>query len=132
VERKGEISPTAMEQAQFMRACCMGDVAAAAALLKAGVVSVRQTEKLTDRTMLLLAACRGQFGMVKLLVRWGVDVKARSAAGRTALMEAAYWGHLPICKYLVTLGAEINEVDYVCANSAADLNQHTNDRCVVA
>ena len=99
-----------------MRAVSMGDIPAAQAVLQTGVVTVNMTEKLTERTMVMLAAARGHDDLLRWLIRKGADYTRRSKAGRTALMEAAYWNRLSICKFLVSLGVEIREVDFVRAS----------------
>lgn len=54
------------------------------------------------------AAGDGDLEKVKLLVKWGADVKQVESYGKTALIDAAGNGHTHIVKYLVDQGADIN------------------------
>jgi uncharacterized protein len=57
---------------------------------------------------LFLAAGEGKLEVVRYLLDEGADVNAREALGNTALMEAAYFGHIDILKELLLRGADIN------------------------
>lgn len=82
-------------------------------------------------TPLMIAAGSGNLDIVDLLLnhpRIQVDLQAEYY-GRTALIEAALNGHLPIVKTLVTHGADVNATDKTGRNSAlveAIKNGHVN------
>jgi ankyrin repeat protein len=48
---------------------------------------------------------------LRALLDHGANVNGRSAAGRTALMEAAKWGNLEMVRLLVGRGADVNSTD---------------------
>ena len=61
---------------------------------------------------MLLACERGQLSSVKHLVKYGAFVKDSQMINEsTPLHMAANNGHLDIIQYLVSLGANINEID---------------------
>ena len=82
-------------------------------------------------TPLMIAAGSGNLDIVDQLLkhpRIQVDVRAEYY-GRTALIEAALKGHLPVVKTLVTHGANVNATDKTGRNSAlveAIKNHHVN------
>jgi ankyrin repeat protein len=53
------------------------------------------------------AAVSGDIAAVKALLDKGVNVNAKDTEGRTALTEAAYWGHTDIAALLIESGADI-------------------------
>jgi ankyrin repeat protein len=57
---------------------------------------------------LLLAAGEGKLEIVRYLLDEGADVDARDPLGGTALIEAAYFGHIDVVKDLLLRGADIN------------------------
>lgn len=59
---------------------------------------------------LFLAAGEGKLSAVRYLLDEGANVNARENLGRTALAEAAYYGHVDVVKELLLHGADINEV----------------------
>ena len=66
-----------------------------------------------DETALALAAHKGHFGLVDLLLDWGADVNkpawsAKTPRACTALQSAAAEGHLGIVKCLLEMDADVN------------------------
>ena len=55
----------------------------------------------TTTTLLHAAASNGQLEMVRELLKRGASVDLQSSLGRTALMDAAYYGHLSILLVLL-------------------------------
>ena len=53
------------------------------------------------RTLLMHAVFHNHRAMVKLLIRYGADIDAVDNAGITALMKAAYWGHVECVQWLL-------------------------------
>jgi ankyrin repeat protein len=49
--------------------------------------------------------------VIRVLLKAGVDVNAKSMAGRTALNRAAQEGHTAIALLLLEIGADINRED---------------------
>jgi ankyrin repeat protein len=86
------------------------------AALNAAIVGGRETivkmliAKGADarRGSLITAAEKGYGGIVKELIKHGVDVNARRTGDRTALFEAAHGGYLEIVRVLLDNGAEVN------------------------
>jgi ankyrin repeat protein len=82
-------------------------------------------------TPLMIAAGSGNLDLVELLLRHPriqVDTQAEYY-GRTALIEAAHNGHLPVVKTLVTHGANVNATDKTGRSSAlveAIKNRHVH------
>lgn len=64
---------------------------------------------------------------VKLLIDNGAEIDAKAVGGRTALMEAAFWGLTEVAQVLIDKGADVNAQDYygrTALMSAGD-NGHT-------
>jgi ankyrin repeat protein len=60
-------------------------------------------------TALMLAAAKGHFETVEILLNNGVDINAKSdKSGCTALMLAAWFGHTAIVEALLNNGARVN------------------------
>jgi ankyrin repeat protein len=59
---------------------------------------------------LSLAAGEGKLNAVRYLLAEGANVNASEMQGRTALVEAAYYGHVDVVKELLLHGADINTV----------------------
>jgi ankyrin repeat protein len=57
---------------------------------------------------LFLAAGGGRLDVVRYLLDQGADVNARDDRGRTALIEATFYGNAGVIKELVLRGADIN------------------------
>ncbi|XP_046551542.1 ankyrin-3-like [Haliotis rubra] len=59
------------------------------------------------------SACRGgHVGMMKyLLLQYNVDINSRTNSGRTPLMITVYYGYINVCKFLVSIGANVAQVD---------------------
>ena len=51
---------------------------------------------------------KGDLREVNKLIEAGADVNAQDNEGRTALMEALYYGHPEIAKLLIEEGADVN------------------------
>ncbi|XP_067650462.1 ankyrin repeat domain-containing protein 50-like [Haliotis asinina] len=66
-----------------------------------------------DSDNVLHYTCRGgHVGMVKhLLSNYSVDINSRGVCGRTPLMTAVYHGHIDMFMYLLSLGANVSDVD---------------------
>jgi ankyrin repeat protein len=57
----------------------------------------------------LVSACYGgKIHIVKLVVEAGVSLPTQHGVTGLALQTAAKWGYLDICKYLISLGADVN------------------------
>ncbi|MBE6463683.1 MAG: ankyrin repeat domain-containing protein [Alphaproteobacteria bacterium] len=53
----------------------------------------------------------GDINEVKELIDMGVDVNQKDNSGRTALMEASYWGYKEVVELLIQNGADVNQKD---------------------
>ena len=62
-------------------------------------------------TVLIVAAQKGQIGVVKYLAENGADIEAGDNYERTALSWAAQNGHIGVVKYLVEQGADVHQKD---------------------
>ena len=62
-------------------------------------------------TALIVAAQKGQIGVVKYLAENGADIEAGDNYERTALSWAAQNGHIGVVKYLVEQGADVHQKD---------------------
>lgn len=60
---------------------------------------------------LILAAGRGDLAAVRRAHVRGASVDARDGRGRTALVAAAYANHLPVARFLIAAGADVNAKD---------------------
>ncbi len=60
------------------------------------------------RPLLIIAVRSGDLDEVRFLIKNGVDIEARTAYGRSALHEAALYGHPDIASLLIERGAEVN------------------------
>jgi len=56
---------------------------------------------------LILAAKTSDVRTARLLVQYGLDVKAKTPTGDTALIEAAWNGNAEVVRYLITQGADV-------------------------
>jgi hypothetical protein len=64
-----------------------------------------------DEEMLRSAALNGKYGLVRDLIRQGINVNAPAPDGSwTALAYAAAKGYLPVVRLLLVAGAEVNPV----------------------
>ena len=83
---------------------------------------------------LFLAAGEGRLDVVRYLLDQGADVNVRQQHGRTAVSEAAFYGHAAVIKELALRGADLNAIsdegtalDIAVSSgnaSAADLLKH--------
>jgi ankyrin repeat protein len=82
---------------------------------------------------LFLAASEGNLKGVRYLLDQGAEVNAREVGGSSALIEAAYNGHVEVIKELLLRGADINvisqqgtalDVALSRKNTAAELLKH--------
>ena len=89
-----------------------GDLAKVELLVKKGA-NVNSTDPKKKRTVLMLAATKGQFDIVKFLYGKGADINARDSDSQTALMYASRhrFNTTPdntTAKFLLSNGAEVN------------------------
>jgi uncharacterized protein len=70
----------------------------------------RRSSRSLDRD-LIVAAGEGDPGRVRRMLARGADVRARDAAGATALVRAAYGNHVDVARLLAGAGAEVNVKD---------------------
>ena len=61
-----------------------------------------------DCTALWVAACKGHFDVVRLLIEQSAEVDSRTSSNSTPLRAAAFDGHLDIVRCLVENGADVN------------------------
>jgi ankyrin repeat protein len=64
-----------------------------------------------DKPLINLASECGQKEVVKLLIKNEVDLSRTCTDGRTALHEAALWGHCDLVKILINAKLDLNEKD---------------------
>jgi len=62
-------------------------------------------------TPLMMAAAKGNPGMIELLILKGGDVTLRNDIGQTALMVAAQAGHKPVVQALIVAGSDLRALD---------------------
>lgn len=106
----------------MLQAVEVGDVATARDLLYRGMDI--NTSDPAGNTLLILAARSGNVQLVELFANNRARIMARNRAGDTAVMLAAIKGHLPVVKYLVSAGADINHPGWTPLSYAA-LEGHT-------
>ena len=92
---------TASPRERFLSACSVGDEAAARAILaeRPGVVG-ELTER--DRYVLAHAAWAGRDAAVKLMLDVGIDPATRGPGESTPLHRAAWRGHAPVVRTVLT------------------------------
>jgi ankyrin repeat protein len=73
------------------------------------VITPPRAPRMDDR--LITAAGRGDLAAVRRAHVRGASVKARDGRGRTALVAAAYGNHLPVARFLIAAGADVNAKD---------------------
>ena len=61
-----------------------------------------------DCTALWVAACKGHFDVVRLLIEQSAEVDGRTSTNSTPLRAAAFMGHLDTARCLVEKGADVN------------------------
>jgi ankyrin repeat protein len=99
---------TMRQSGEFVEAVLAGNEAAVKQLLKAGANADQLDE--SGSPVLVIAASRGFFNIVKLLLEKKTDPDLMNRVGQTALCRAVYFGHEDIAKLLVSRGAGINKV----------------------
>jgi ankyrin repeat protein len=92
----------------FIRACCLGNLAVAERLLAQGASS-NARDRLSQVPLLSMVVGRRQLQVVHLLLSHGADVNAHSPQSRTALMTAGIVGFCEVCPVLVAAGARYDE-----------------------
>lgn len=102
---------TAKDEA-LMQSVWEGDLEKAELLVKKGA-NVNSAEPKKKRTVLMVAAAKGQFDIVKFLHGKGADINARDSDSQTALMYASRqrFNATPdnaIAEFLLSNGAEVN------------------------
>ena len=65
-------------------------------------------EAIKDCTALWVAAAKGHFDVVRLLIEQNAEVDSRTSTNSTPLRAAAFMGHLDIVRCLVEKGADVN------------------------
>ena len=65
-------------------------------------------EAIKDCTALWVAAAKGHFDVVRLLIEQNAEVDSRTSKNSTPLIAAAFMGHLDIVRCLVENGADVN------------------------
>ena len=75
----------------------------------AAMLSAAEAEN--QELALYVAAKEGRLGQVKSMLASGVNVNAKNATGRSALMGAAYYGNVGVVEELVVEGVDVNMVD---------------------
>lgn len=70
-------------------------------------VNVENNERTNEYTPLLIAAQKGNLGIVKLLVEKGADIESKGVPQFSPLFMAAKFGHKDIVEYLVEHGANL-------------------------
>lgn len=92
----------------MIHAVASDDERTVASLLKRGVDVDTVVADTDGATLLIVAARAGKPAMVKTLLAAHPKVNARNARGETALMFAAFGGHLEVVQLLLASGAEAN------------------------
>ena len=72
-------------------------------------------EVILDCTALWIAAAKGHFDVVRLLIEQNAEVDCRISSNSTPLRAAAFGGYLDIVRCLVENGADVNA--HACGNS---------------
>ena len=72
-------------------------------------------EVIQDCTALWVAAAKGHFDVVRLLIEQNAEVDCRTSSNSTPLRAAAFGGYLDIVRCLVENGADVNA--HACGNS---------------
>ncbi|KMQ52635.1 Ankyrin 1 [Chitinispirillum alkaliphilum] len=81
-------------------------------LLKVKSLSITVKEIKRSEAMDLIRFCtKGDIVNLKSLITGGADINCKDPQGRTALIEAAWSGHLEIVKLLIARGADVNAAD---------------------
>ncbi len=62
----------------------------------------------SDGKAIVKEAANGDIGIVKALIKMGVNVNVRDEHGSTALIEASLRGYIDIVKLLIKAGADVN------------------------
>jgi len=104
----------------MLRAIELDDSDAVAALLKRGF-DVNSVGPNGD-PLLTIAARNGKTGAAKVLLAARPKIDARNGHGETALMLAAFNGHLPIVQALLVKGASVNHPGWTPLSYAATRN----------
>ncbi|GBG24611.1 Ankyrin repeat domain-containing protein 50 [Hondaea fermentalgiana] len=100
--RKDIVRKSARARASpFILAAQAGGTETLTRLLELGA-DLRQIDQTTGRNALHWACKRGHFEAIRFLIARGLDPCKPDASGCTCLMLAAWWGHLKVCKFLLT------------------------------
>ena len=103
--------------AELLKAVQTDDSVTAKALLARGMDV--DTADPSGNTLLMIAARKGHFDLVKFLLDAKARVRARNGYGESAIMAAALHGHLEVVKVLQAYGSEINHSGWTPLHYAA-------------
>lgn len=115
----------------MIQAIKLDDDRGVTALLAKGV-DVDSTVPPDGDTLLMLAAKSGKPEMIKTILSARPRVNARNVHGESALMQAAFRGHVDAVKQLLAYGAEVNQDGWTALIYAAAQNRLEVARLLIA
>lgn len=71
-------------------------------------IKIKQKKRKKNTENFIDAAMMGQVEFVQAAIKNGIDINAIGSNGKTALMYAALYGHIPIIKALIQAGANLD------------------------
>ncbi len=94
-------------------ACEAGNIALVTILLdaKAAIGHIGGTIYMNDSSFFNYAICEGHLEIIQTLHAFGFDINGDSDEGGTPLMASVLKNNILIVKYLVELGADVNQTD---------------------
>ncbi|MET0964212.1 MAG: ankyrin repeat domain-containing protein [Noviherbaspirillum sp.] len=111
--------------ASLLTACAEGDSARAKRLLALGA-GVNSTDS-AGNSALHIAAQRGAYELVELLMRHGANIAATNWSGQTALYLAAEHGHPGVVEKLLRAGASADGIIDALSGAGPDEEQASSD-----